>query len=445
MRRPGATALAAFLAAGIAAAPVRGQQPPPTAVLEGTVFDSLGGSALSGARVLLGGGLAAATTDAQGRFTLRAPPGRYAVTFTHPSLSTWGALHHQVTLRLEEGRTVRATLATASEETVLQRTCGVSSAVVGGQVRDLLTLTPLAAASVQVDTPEGRGPRGQTLQTAGDGSWFACVPEAGTALEVQARQADARGRVVRVGGEARVRVMDLFLQASQPAELQGRVTDGESGEPLAGAAVEVLGTRLRTLTAADGRFHFRGVPPGAIQLAVERLGYGRKVALVRAEGGSTARVTLELFAEAIAVDSVVVTVEGGVVNRDRMATRFDGLTREQIDALLPRAIAFDDLLRNANVPGLKVREVIYQRPGGAQESGICVELSRRSSVGERTCQMVEVYLNDIRLSNAEIFLQTLDPSTIERVQILTPTSAGVEYLATERSRNGILLVWTRKR
>ncbi|GMV04742.1 MAG: hypothetical protein AMXMBFR53_10220 [Gemmatimonadota bacterium] len=445
MRLPAVVAWAYALVLGACASPADGQQPPPSAVLSGTVYDSLGGGSLSGARVLLGGGLAAATTDGEGRFSLRAPPGQYTVTFSHPSLSMWGVLHHPATLRLEEGRTVRAALATASEETVLSRTCGVSASVVGGQVRDLLTLTPLAAATVQVDTRAGRGPRGQTLHTAGDGSWFACLPDAGAEVEVQARQADARGRPLRVEGAARVRVLDLYVQASQPAELQGLVLDGESGAPLADAAVEVMGTRLRTLTADDGRFRFRGVPPGAISLSVERLGYGRRVALVRAEGGSMARVTLELFAEAIAVDSVVVTVEGGVVDRNRLATRFDGLTREQIDALLPRAVAFDDLLRNANIPGLKVRDIVHQGASGIQQTGVCVELSRRSSLGDPQCLMVEVYLNDIRLSDAETLLQSLDPRTIDRVQLLTSTSAGVEYMGTERSRNGILLVWTRKR
>lgn len=443
--RHGRRVAAVAVGMAVTAAALAGQQPAPSAVLTGTVFDSLAGKPLAGAEILLGGGLGVARSDEGGRFTLRAPPGEYQVGFSHPSLSGWGVLRHALRIRLEAGRTVTAALATASEGTVLRRTCGSEAWVVGGVVRDLLTLVPLVGATVQVDTREGRGPRGQTMQTAGDGSWFACFPEGGGEVELMANEGGTRGRPVRVAGEERVRVRDLYVQASEPAELEGSVLDGETGEPLSEADVEVLGTRLRTLTAEDGRFRFRGVPPGAIRLAVRRLGYGRKVALVRAEGGSTARVTLELFAEAIALDSVVVTVEGGVLRRGDVTARFDGLTREQVDALLPRAINFDDLLRNANVPGLVVREVSYVRPSGVQEPGICVELSRRSTSGGRVCEMVEVYLNDVRIPEPEIVLSTLDPGTIDRVQVLTPTSAGIQYMGSVRARNGILLIWTRIR
>jgi len=242
-----------------------------------------------------------------------------------------------------------------------------------------------------------------------------------------------------------VRVQDLLVPASRPAQLLGRVLDGPSGEGLEDVSVELAGTRLRTLTRADGGFAFRGVPPGEVFVVVERIGYGRRETRVRAEGGSTARVTIELFPEAIATDSVVVTVEGGVVDRDRMAARFDGLTRAEIDQLLPRSVAFDDLLRNANVPGLKVRQVEYVSASGVRRSGVCVETARRSTRSQDQCEMVEVYLNDVRVADPEMLLLTLDPGSIDRLQLLSPTQAGIQYLGTPRARNGVLLVWTRRR
>lgn len=419
--------------------------PAASALLTGTVFDSLTGQALAGAEVHLGEEAGTASTNGLGRFTLRAAPGEYLLWFSHRDVSSWPALHHRMAIRLEAGRTVSVTLATASAATVLERTCGPDGAVVGGTVRDLLTLAPLPAASVDVEARRGAGLPVGTIGAAADGSWFVCVRDRGAELEVQARLGEARSRAVRVAGSGAVRSEDLYVPSTRPTELRGLVLDGESGVPLDGAAVEVVGTRLRTVTAEDGRFLFRGVPPGAIRLAVQRLGYGLRERVVRSDGGTTARVTLELFPEAIAVDSVVVTVEGGVVDRDRLAARFDGLTRAEIDGLLHRTVDFDDLLRNANVPGLKVRDVEYRRGGGLPQRGICVETARRSSMGEGQCEMVEVYLNDVHVADAEILLEMLDPASVDRFQLLSPNQAGIQYLGTPRARNGILLIWTRRR
>lgn len=434
----------AVLGAVLAGGPAAAQEPQALGEVTGVVFDSLAGAPVAGAQVWIGTGVASGRTDAQGRFTLRAPEGTYAVEFHHRGLSDWSALRHPSTVRVEDGRAVSVRVATASRETVLARTCGSSGVVLGGLVRDLLTLVPLTAAKVSVETTRGEGPHGQVIYTTGEGAWFVCLPEKDAAVRVSAHLGDAESSSVEAPSGT-VRVRDLYVQVSEPAALQGEVLDGENGVPLADARVEVLGTRLATLTADDGRFSFRGVPPGGVQLAVERLGYGRKVALVRAEGGSTARVKLELFAEAIALDSMVVTVEGGVIARNAMGTRFDGMSRPQIDSVLHRVNRMDHLLMLANVPGLLAREVDYLRDSGFRQPGVCIELQRKSAMASRQCSMLEVYVNDVRMADPEVFLALMDPATVERFQILTPSNAGIQYMGTPRSRNGILLIWTRRR
>lgn len=415
--------------------------PAPSAMLTGTVFDSLRGGPIEGAEVLLGSGEASARTDTRGRFTLRAAPGSYLVSFRHRSVSSWPILYESPRVTLMEGRTTEVFLATASAETVVARTCG-SGAVVGGVVQDLLTLVPLAATYVDV---RARGGPMTTVHTSGNGGWFACLGDSTTEVEIRARLGEARSRSVTLGPGGSLRVRDLLVPASRPAQLLGSVLDGPSGAGLEDASVEVVGTRLRTLTGPDGRFTFQGVPPGEIRVAVQRLGYGRRIAVVNAEGGSTARVTLEMFPEAIATDSVVVTVDGGVGDRDRLPTRFDGLTRAEIDRLLPRSLAFDDLIRNANIPGLKVRQVEYVSESGVRHMGVCVETARRATFSQDQCEMVEVYLNDVRVADPEFLLQSLDPGSVDRFQLLSPNQAGIQYLGTPRARNGVLLIWTRRR
>lgn len=433
----------AWAVALVCAPPVAAQEPasPPSAVLSGIVFDSLGGGPLAGAEVVLGAGQASARTDAQGRFTLRARPGSYALSFHHRGVSDWPTLHNRPRVTLVGDETVEVALATASPETVLARTCG-QGAVVGGLVKDLLTLVPLAATFVDV-RPRGSGMT--TVHTSADGGWFVCLSDGGGEVEIRARLGDARSRPVSIRPGGAVRIRDLLVPASRPAQVQGSVLDGPTGGGLEDASVEVVGTRLRTLTGADGRFTFQGVPPGEIRVAVERIGYGRTVATLRAEGDATAQVTLRMFPEALATDSVVVTVEGGVIDPARMASRFDGLTRAEIDQLLPRSMAFDDLLRNANIPGLKIRQVDYLTSSGMRLPGICIETARRSTVSQNTCEMVEVYLNDVRVGDPELLLQSLGPESIERFQLLSSTQAGIQYAGTPRARNGVLLIWTRRR
>jgi len=414
--------------------------------LTGTVWDSLAARPLSGAEIVLGEGVATSVSGSDGAFTLVGPPGRFPVTFRHPDLPEWARPGSDPVVVLEAGRTAEVTLATPSPASVLRTACGGGESAVAGRVRDLLTLVPLASSVVDVRAEAADGQsRMLSAQAGADGSYFLCLG-APARVELRARLGTARSRPVRLtGGVEGVHLHDLFIQVSEPAEIRGLVRDGDSGAPLADADVEVLGTRLRTLTRPDGRFLFRGVPPGRLSVVVERLGYGRRVAELQAEGGATVALTFDVFPEAIALDSMIVTVEGGVLERAKRGTRFDGLTRTEIDALLPRSVGFDDLLRNANIPGLKIKEVQYRSSMGMTTPGICIETGRTSTIYSNICQMVEVYVNGVRLADAETFLVDFDPASVDHFELLSRTEASTQYGGTPRARNGVLLIYTRGR
>lgn len=440
-----ATAILVWIVAAVPA-PVRGQEAT-AAMLTGTVWDSLSARPLAGAEVLLDGSVTVGRSDDEGLFTLRAPEGRHTLSFHHPDVSAWSVLTRPAELELAAGQSLHIVLATPSAATVLDRACPGQGAVVGGQVRDLLTLVPLASASVDVraGAPGGGDSRMITVRADADGSFAVCLPEA-SAEEVRARLGSARSRPVELTGSmGPVYVQDLFVRVSEPAQVRGLVRDAASGEALADASVEIVGTRLRTLTRPDGRFVFRGVPPGEISITVARTGYGRRVVELSAQGGSTVELTLDVFPEAIALDSMIVSVRGGTLDAARAGTRFDGLTRPEIEKLLPRSIGFDDLLRNANIPGLKVREATFQTGFGTLRPGVCVETGRTSSPSPAACQMVEIYLNDVRVLEPETLLLMLDPGSIDRFQLLSRTAAGIQYGGTPRAHNGVLLIYTRGR
>ena len=61
------------------------------------------------------------------------------------------------------------------------------------------------------------------------------------------------------------------------AQATGRVaavvTDSMSAQPLAGATVVIVGTRLGGQTGTDGRITLNNVPTGAHQVRIQRIGY----------------------------------------------------------------------------------------------------------------------------------------------------------------------------
>lgn len=435
----------ALLPGGAAGQRAVGPGEPESAVLVGVVRDSLSGRPLPGARLLLGDALTRITTDGRGRFRIEMRPGEHTLAFSHRDVPSWSALTHPVTVTLEAGDTVSVVLAGASEPTALDRTCGPDARVVGGVVRDLLTLAPLPAANVHVWAGESGARRPvATLRTSPDGEYQSCVPPGVHEVEIQASLDGENSRPVRLAMEGR-RVVgrELYVRASEPVQLQGHVVDGTTDRPVGDAEVEVVGTRLRALTDSDGSFRMRSVPPGTVRMAVERLGYGRRETDLLAVGGDTLEVRLEVYPEAIALDSMVVEVTGRRrPARERQAARFDGMDRSEIERLLPRVYQFNDLLRNTNVPGLRVREVFYQDRNGFRRPGTCVEIGRRSTYRSDMCQMVAVYLNDVRVSDPESFLRELDPNAVERFQLISPLEATGRF-AGVRVRNGVLLIYTR--
>ncbi len=88
----------------------------------------------------------------------------------------------------------------------------------------------------------------------------------------------------------------------------GRVVDADTGRPLSGAQVVVVGTRIGTLTNVDGRYALGGVPEGLHSLRVVFIGHGEKtVEGVNVIGGQAVLQDLALTASAIEVEGITVS------------------------------------------------------------------------------------------------------------------------------------------
>ncbi|MGZ8471118.1 MAG: carboxypeptidase regulatory-like domain-containing protein, partial [Gemmatirosa sp.] len=105
------------------------------------------------------------------------------------------------------------------------------------------------------------------------------------------------------------------LGAQQPAAtgtITGRVSEAGTNAPLAAAQVFVVGSTPRgTVTNETGMYRILGVPAGAVQVRVRRLGYESVVLPVTVTAGQT--VTLDFAvgrAAAATLEQIVVTATG---------------------------------------------------------------------------------------------------------------------------------------
>lgn len=184
-----------------------------SAVLRGTVHDSVTAAPLAGARVFLSGTAFATLADSAGRFALEGlPAGEYTASFEHPTLESLGAVPPSRRVRLAEGAVAEVSLAAPSLATVGAWHCpGLHGGVVVGRVRDR-SGTPAAGAVVRVVW--GRG--GVEVRADGTGFYAACGVEGGrVTLSAAAGAERARGTVEMT---ARVMRHDLELAAAPRPE-----------------------------------------------------------------------------------------------------------------------------------------------------------------------------------------------------------------------------------
>jgi len=432
--------------------------------VEGIVWDSTRSAPVAGARVYLSGTSHGTRTDSSGWFRLDdLAEGRYAVAFHHPRLDTLGLFVPAREVELERGRLTEIRLAVPSRETAARAVCrsrregeeepATAGAVVAGTVIDALTGAPVPGATVTVRREatsgappaeaEGGGAYGD--ETDQGGRFHLCGLPPGD-LRVTATFLGRSGpprRLTLARGDARI--VELGLPLTDPTRVVVRVVEHGSGAPVDGASV-LLGTdRGPVLTGADGRAVLAEVAPGIHALRVEALGYGTASDSILVRPAESVQVTVPVATEAIALPGIEVVVEerasrgiGMLGPTGARGSRADVLTLPQIEEVLPRSFDTADLLRNVRAPGLRVGE----KRTDSGERALCVELGRSRTGLHGRCEMVSVYVDDVRLPEPEVnLLGALTPDQIQRIELLSPLEAGAIY--GTGSRTGVLLIYTR--
>ena len=141
---------------------------------------------------------------------------------------------------------------------------------------------------------------------------------------------------------------------AQTGKISGRVVDGNTGEPLPGANVVIVGTLQGATTDVDGYYTILNVRPGVYSVRASFVGYTSQVVdNVEVRIGLTTEVNFELVPAAVGLEEIVVQAERRVVQPDLSASRVD-LGAEQI-AGLPVTDITSVVGLQAGVQGLNIR------------------------------------------------------------------------------------------
>ncbi|MEO8398372.1 MAG: TonB-dependent receptor [Ignavibacteriaceae bacterium] len=193
-------------------------------------------------------------------------------------------------------------------------------------------------------------------------------------------------------------ILPAFVLAGTVGKIKGKVTDLQSGEPLIGANVLVVGTSFGAATNVNGEYTIQNLDAGAYEVRSSFIGYQTiTISNVRVNADLTTELNFELPAEGITIDEINVVAERPLINKSSTnAQRIT--TSDDIDALPVRGI--NNIL--AITPGVTLQDnTIFIRGGRQDEVGYYLEGASITDpfVGGRSVTLVQDALEEIQVQS----------------------------------------------
>ncbi|MES3631058.1 MAG: TonB-dependent receptor [Longimonas sp.] len=232
------------------------------------------------------------------------------------------------------------------------------------------------------------------------------------------------------------------LVFAQDGTITGTVTDGETGEPLPGATVQIPETGDGAATDANGEYTL-SVAEGTYTLSATFVGYSPVERDVEVVAGET--VTVDITLEVAPEQLGEVVVQGLGLGQDRARSRVS-IGRVDASDIAERA-SFDNVsqLISGNVAGVSAQASSGNIGGG-------IRFNVRGGGGLGGDGQPAIYIDGTRVDNNEIEgfgaggqgispLADLNPADIENIDIIRGP-AGAAIYGTDGS-NGVVLITTK--
>ena len=228
--------------------------------------------------------------------------------------------------------------------------------------------------------------------------------------------------------------------------VRGRVTDAANGRGLNEVQVLVTGTRIGTISGANGDYTILAVPTGARSLAVRRIGYQPVAPAVTVTDGGTVTLNISMRVSAVNLSEVVVTGSAAPTEKRKIGTSIASVDSTLISRA--QAVTLDQALQG-KVAGAQ----ITQNSGAPGGGGVSVRLRGTNSFisGSDPLYIVDGVIIDngsAQLadlggrSNPQNRLADLNPADVERVEIIRGAAAAALY--GSRANNGVVQIFTKR-
>ncbi|MBL7012989.1 MAG: TonB-dependent receptor [Candidatus Marinimicrobia bacterium] len=149
-------------------------------------------------------------------------------------------------------------------------------------------------------------------------------------------------------------LLSALLMGGATGKISGIITDIETGDPMIGANVLLIGTSLGAATDVNGQYTIVNVSPGLYDIRVTMIGYGiQKITDIRVEVDLTAIIDASLSLEALQGEMVTVRAERKLVRVDVAASQ-KSISEEDLEKLPVSSVA-SVLSLQAGISGFSVR------------------------------------------------------------------------------------------
>jgi TonB-linked SusC/RagA family outer membrane protein len=231
-------------------------------------------------------------------------------------------------------------------------------------------------------------------------------------------------------------------QAQGAGIIRGAVTDSSTQQPITGAQVVVVGTRLGAVTNELGIYTIRGVTSAAVTVRAQHIGFAPQTREITVGMGSTASADFALHPIATALSQVVVRGYGST-SRANVSGAVSTVSSADI---INEPVAGVDAALQGKTPGVQVTQ-----NAGNPGNGISVRIRGSASV---SASNQPLYVVDGVPIQQEDFSQlgfdgqnltgvtAINPNEIESITVLKDAASAAIY--GSRASNGVILITTKR-
>lgn len=226
----------------------------------------------------------------------------------------------------------------------------------------------------------------------------------------------------------------LFIPVSAFAQSQRTVTgtvSDETGEPLIGATVQIVGTSIGTSTDFDGKYTLK-VPTTGKQLHVVYVGYNPITVDITSDV-----INLTMKPNVEALDEVVV-IGYGVQKKEDLTGSVASISEKDFNK---GVISTPEELINGKIAGVQITN-----SGGSPNSYSTIRIRGGASLSASNDPLVVIDGVPMEIGGGvegqANFMQLINPNDIESMTILKDASSTAIY--GSRASNGVILITTKK-